>query len=446
MRSIFLQKDKTVFKLGELPLDLFATSLGLAGAPKIKYGSKVEAEKKKNAVREVEEVKALIGVVGSDGDSDEDDEDDEDQDDEEEDQDDEESEQDGDEDDENVAPTDKVRSPFPRISAQRGVDITRTQTKVRTKYDRMFNRKSQTILSSHYAKLIDRSASPTSGGEDDNDLTAPASKVDDDFITLKRRDHALEEDKLPESSYLSKRKLKMGTSKKAMLSSHDNPTKLVFDDEGAAHAIYELGDEEDFRKDGDARAQREQFVLLEAERLRVADVEDKERAKDKRREKKRKMKEYEEEESVSLSLISFSLHYTDFSGCTGSASRWRIIRRRRRRRRWLRVSCFRSLRARVGQRAYRVSSYCAIEQEEAQDSRGRSWSGSGGTGPQGHGEIIGYFCAMSYLFLHFSIALLSSSDQSESVPRGLGSCDKAVIKVSSVRSHCLLIAMIYPLL
>lgn len=54
VRSVYLQKDKTVFKLDELPLDAFAASLGLAGAPKIKFVSKSTASQKKNAPRAVE--------------------------------------------------------------------------------------------------------------------------------------------------------------------------------------------------------------------------------------------------------------------------------------------------------------------------------------------------------------------------------------------------------
>ena len=141
----------------------------------------------------------------------------------------------------------------------------------------MFNRKSQTILSEHYTKLIDH--------ED-----APSGESTEDFITIKRRDHTLEGESLPESSYLSKRKLKMGQSKKAMLSHHGNPTKLVFDEEGASHPIYELAGEDDFKNDGDAKEQQQTFVEAEREILRIADLEDKERAKQKRREKKRKIK------------------------------------------------------------------------------------------------------------------------------------------------------------
>ena len=37
LRSIHLQKDKSVFKLDELPIERFAESLGLPGAPKVKF-------------------------------------------------------------------------------------------------------------------------------------------------------------------------------------------------------------------------------------------------------------------------------------------------------------------------------------------------------------------------------------------------------------------------
>lgn len=152
----------------------------------------------------------------------------------------------------------------------------------------MFARKSQTVLSDHYGKVIDH---------DENDGAAslgPAGEEEqDDFITLKRRDHELNERELPASSFLSKRKLKQGMSKKAMLSSKGNPTKLTFDDEGGAHAVYELGDEDDFAALGDAEELRKQFVAKEGEELAKQDVLDKQRVREKRLEKKRKRKEFE---------------------------------------------------------------------------------------------------------------------------------------------------------
>ena len=51
LRSIYLQKDKSVFKLEQLPLEEFAESLGLPGAPRVKFLSKELAKQKKNVSR-----------------------------------------------------------------------------------------------------------------------------------------------------------------------------------------------------------------------------------------------------------------------------------------------------------------------------------------------------------------------------------------------------------
>lgn len=176
---------------------------------------------------------------------------------------------------------------------------------VKTKYDRMFNRKSQTVLSDHYSKLIAHSDS-----EEDEDgsaagaksLTNPGGNDDgdaDDFLTLKRADHDIVDAELPTSHHLSKRKLRMGASKKAMLSQHGNPSKLVFDDDGAGHELYELIGEDEFKAAGDAKEQRAKFVEAEQKALAKQDLLDKERAKDMRREKKRKRKAMENGENVS---------------------------------------------------------------------------------------------------------------------------------------------------
>ncbi|GAA5895787.1 RNA-dependent ATPase HCA4 [Sporobolomyces salmoneus] len=277
VRSVYLQKDKETFDVSTLPLEEYAASLGLAGAPKIKFVSKQEASSKKNKVRQVEDLKKELEEKSAD----EDDESDEEESDEED-----ESEE---EQDEAAESGKKAESDGEEDSKSKGV---------KTKYDRMFNRKSQTILSDHYTKLIDHSsddddeekpkkdkASTSLVGGDDDDQ--------DEFITIKRRDHDLNEAELPSSSYLSKRKLKQGQSKKAMLSTRGNPTKLVFDDEGDSHAIYELGDLDDFEKQGDAAEQQKRFVEMEKEKLKEQDIKDKERQKELRREKKRKRKEIE---------------------------------------------------------------------------------------------------------------------------------------------------------
>jgi len=49
VRSVQLHHDKTVFKVEELPVEAFAASLGLAGAPKIRFLSRAQAKEQKNA-------------------------------------------------------------------------------------------------------------------------------------------------------------------------------------------------------------------------------------------------------------------------------------------------------------------------------------------------------------------------------------------------------------
>ncbi|KAF5102492.1 hypothetical protein D0Z03_000411 [Geotrichum reessii] len=154
--------------------------------------------------------------------------------------------------------------------------------KVRTKYDRMFERKNQTVLSDHYLKITGNDK------VDDND--------DDDFMTVKRADHdiALSSDEDDDTGLpSSKRAQKRALSKKQSAKNRGNPTKLVFDDDGKPHAIYELENEEDFKKAGDAEVQKEKFLSKEKEVMEERDVEDKAIAKDKRLEKKRKRQEME---------------------------------------------------------------------------------------------------------------------------------------------------------
>lgn len=151
---------------------------------------------------------------------------------------------------------------------------------MRTKYDRMFARKNQNILSEHYAKLVDR--------EGDGD-------EEEDFITLKRADHDIDEDGNAISANLSKRKQKLGVSKKAMAKYKELPSHVKFDDEGQAHHILDIKDDKEFRQ-GDVSAAQRQFAEKEKEKLKDADVADRQLAKDKRKEKKRKRKDREREE------------------------------------------------------------------------------------------------------------------------------------------------------
>ncbi|EEU42958.1 uncharacterized protein NECHADRAFT_95387 [Fusarium vanettenii 77-13-4] len=249
-KSIYIQKDKDVFKFDKLDLDGFAASLGLPGTPQIKFQKGDDIKRIKNAPR---------AGMSSDSESDED--------------------LDG-----------KKKS---------------KKNEVRTKYDRMFERTNQDVLSSHYTKLV--IDGDDKKGEDDEE---------GDFLSVKR---VLRDDDLDEASkdaykstakiieglggeepfiVDSKRREKALKSKKKMAKFKGNSTKLVFDEDGNAHAVYELQDEDDFRQEGPAEEQRRKFVEDESTRVKEADVDDKALAKQKRREKKEKRKAAERAERM----------------------------------------------------------------------------------------------------------------------------------------------------
>ncbi|PIL37625.1 hypothetical protein GSI_01319 [Ganoderma sinense ZZ0214-1] len=89
----------------------------------------------------------------------------------------------------------------------------------------------------------------------------------------------------------------MALSKKALAKSGPRGHKLVFDDAGDAHEVYELKDAGEVFVGGKEEVMEAGRRFAESERgkLRAADVEDKAEAKEKKREKKRKRKERERE-------------------------------------------------------------------------------------------------------------------------------------------------------
>jgi ATP-dependent RNA helicase DDX10/DBP4 len=144
-----------------------------------------------------------------------------------------------------------------------------------------------------YRKVVEQSIGAMGGNDSD-----------EDFMTVKRVDHELPAlmDSIIEGSKaadLSKRKIKMGKSKKAMAKLRGLGEKLIFDDEGNAHQVYELkkGDEEpkqDVMKLGKEFAEEQRGVMKDI------DVVDKEVARTKRKEKKRKQRDRER--------VSYTVH------------------------------------------------------------------------------------------------------------------------------------------
>ena len=257
VRSIHIQKDKEIFKLNELPLEDFSASLGLPGAPRIKFLKGDNAKSLKNASR---------GTVSSS-----------------------EDESDGD-------------------TASGGKSIAKKAV-TRTKYDRMFERTNQDILTDHYSKLMN--------GDRDQDNEVMDVDEGDDFLTVKRRlsdtsgtdgkgDGNVLSPRVESGKTLgktsisvdSKRKEKLLKSKKKLLKLKEKGQKLVFDDEGKPHQVYELENEDQFKQRGPADAQKAKFLEDEQARLQSADLADKQAAKAKRKERREKRKARETEEAA----------------------------------------------------------------------------------------------------------------------------------------------------
>lgn len=292
VRSLHIQQDKDVFRLDKYPLEDFAASLGLPGAPRIKFlkANAEEVKRRKNASRQ---------AAVSESEEEEDDDD-------------------GSEDDKAAAKNKKKNG-------------------VRTKYDRMFERQNQDILADHYSKMIkddddDHLADKKSRSKLVNDDAENSDEEEDDLFDVKRRipaepgapqfrdtasmnalHHSQANNDDPDAAPSgirtvqiagsstplvldSRRREKLLTSKKKLLKLKDRGSKLVFDDDGTAHELYELEDEAAFRARGAAEEQRRKFLADEAERVEEADRADKMVEREKRRMKKEKRKEKERAE------------------------------------------------------------------------------------------------------------------------------------------------------
>jgi ATP-dependent RNA helicase DDX10/DBP4 len=259
VKSVYLQKDREVFKLKEYDLEAFAASLGLPGTPRIKFMKEEDGKQKKQASRQTIEV----------------------------------SESDAEE------------------------EVAQKTKSIRTKYDRMFERQNQDVLADHYKKLV-------KDGSNDFTGSSTANEPDDDFMAVKRRIPA--DDEADESFGVdgdapaaaggrvvhiagasqpivvdSNRREKLLQSKKKLTKLMDRGKRLVYDDDGNPHEIYELETEADFKAKGLPEAQRQKFIEAARGVVQDADVEDKATAKAKRKEKLRKRKERERGETEAVS-------------------------------------------------------------------------------------------------------------------------------------------------
>lgn len=283
VKSIYVQKDKEVFNLKELPLEDYAGSLGLPGAPRIKFIKGDDTKERKNASWK------MARMSSDDDDSDAEDK--------------------------------KEKKDEPQV---------------RTRYDRMFERRNQDVLAEHYHKLINDDGTIVATGAGNG--AGEDADEDADFLSVKRRfaagdagldqvdsdsDASVDEKETKKVQIDgqeplvidSKRREKLLKSKKKLLKFKGKGTKLVFDEDGNAHELYEMEDEEQFKARGDADTQREKFLEEETERTRRADLEDKEVARDKRREKKEKRKARDralaDEEAEEIRGTQFQLPFVE---------------------------------------------------------------------------------------------------------------------------------------
>ncbi|KAK5239050.1 ATP-dependent RNA helicase dbp4, partial [Exophiala xenobiotica] len=139
VRSVHIQKDKNTFDLKKLDLEGFAASLGLPGAPRVKFVKGEDAKARKNMPRQL-----LAALEGSD------------------------------------------------TSGDEGADGEKTKQKqkaVRTKYDRMFERQNQDVLAEHYTKLIEDDEDEDEDGHKSkskpraNDVAADDKDEETDFLS-----------------------------------------------------------------------------------------------------------------------------------------------------------------------------------------------------------------------------------------------------------------------
>eukprot|EP00842_Homolaphlyctis_polyrhiza_P000191 jgi/Hompol1/1172/HPOL_003007-RA len=317
LRSIYLQANKQVFDVNRLPVDAFAESLGLPGAPKIKFVKKLSAQK--NASRQAaaaeqadsDSERRPKNNSTNDHDDDHDDDDDDDKrvpnlrsrksdldsqpsvpdlglnaleaDTESE------SDQESDaEDNRDVGSLSHKSSHALKNADMRDLDgdddddrgdgggddkAAGSKTKPRTKIDRMFAKTNLTVLSKHYAKLK----------EDDNDND---NEGDDELLTIKRANHDIDESELPEHNVAAPSHRKILELRRKAIKNRGHGEKMVFDDDGNPLRAFEMETLEDFEAKQDIASRQQEYLEQTTAVMRDADTLDRAVAKQKLKERK----------------------------------------------------------------------------------------------------------------------------------------------------------------
>lgn len=246
VRSVHLNGNKNIFNVAQLPIDKFAASLGLAGAPKLRFVAKSLG---KNVSRE-----ALRAAAAPSSSSDDDDIEDK--------------------------------------GKDKDVKEAVKKNPVR-KIDKMFLRKNIDVYSDHYAKLRDNDSDHAKDG-----LSFGATE-DDDLFTVKRQNHEVDFDPIidPKTAPPLSRRDMLKTKKKYIMKHAPSRSHVRFsEDDDTPHVVSPFIPETQFDR---TTAEQLATAYLEGERsaLRVADVEDAERVKDMRR-KRRGVKKQKQKDAI----------------------------------------------------------------------------------------------------------------------------------------------------
>lgn len=181
----------------------------------------------------------------------------------------------------------------------------------------MAERKNQDVLSSHYQNLVE-----VDGDNSDQEFFSVKRVLRGDELDGAAKKADGKEDDMPKTVDLggrelvidSKRREKLLKSKKKLANLRGAGSKLVFDEDGNAHELYELQNEEDFKREGPADKIREAFVEEHGAMARERDAEDKLVAKQKRREKREKRKAREREEELGIKAPAREARLPDAEG------------------------------------------------------------------------------------------------------------------------------------
>ncbi|KAJ3285434.1 ATP-dependent RNA helicase dbp4 [Rhizoclosmatium sp. JEL0117] len=228
IRSVHLQSNKEIFDVSKIPFEAYAESMGLPGAPVIKFLKK-SANVAKNAIRQRAKDVAYLGLDGKP----------------------EKEESSSDEEDDGE----------PKQVAKPAVV---------TKVDKMFNAKNKTVLSEHYTKLR---AEDGEGSEDE------------DFFGIVRKNHDVEDVKTAVYPEAAPTKKQLQKAKQKELASRGSAQKVEFDEDGNP-LVHRLETLEEFEAKGSIAERQAEHLSKQALGMLSADVEDKGIAKAKRREKR----------------------------------------------------------------------------------------------------------------------------------------------------------------